>query len=263
MKKEIKVAVVILIIALCANNCLAQGQITRPTKQTTVPATKPSKTLKPKAPSHKKNSISKATKAAVTVSEPDVTYDGHGCVDLGLPSHRKWATCNIGATTPEGIGTYFAWGEPGSKSAYTEYNSVSFKKNPSGLFQTSNAPCAGTTLNRCLAPKHDAARANWGSSWRMPTRGDFAELIDNCTWQWIESPAGMKVTGPNGKSIFLPASGHYDKFGKSPLTSYWTIETAGNLDETNSARSLHFDKDMYYTTLSSRYLGLNIRPVLR
>ena len=93
------------------------------------------------------------------------TLNGHEWVDLGLPSGTKWATCNIGTSTPSGYGNYYAWGETSTKSSYTEANSRTYGKNISDF--------SGNTY-------YDAATANWGSGWRMPTYKEFQELKEKC-----------------------------------------------------------------------------------
>ncbi len=140
----------------------------------------------------------------VKVSDPDGYISNHGYVDLGLPSGLKWATCNIGASSPSDYGNYYAWGETTTKSSFTEANSLTYGKNESALRSPGIIDSAGN-----LTLSHDAARANWGGSWRMPTEAECKELNDKCTWTWASQGGhnGYKVTGPNGKSIFLPATG--------------------------------------------------------
>ena len=126
--------------------------------------------------------------------DTDGEISGHGYVDLGLPSGVKWATCNVGAETPTGFGDYFAWGETETKAEYTEENSLTYGKQMSDI--SGNA-------------QYDAATANWGGSWKMPTREQMQELVDYCEWEWMQVNGvnGAKVTGPNGNCIFLPAAG--------------------------------------------------------
>ncbi len=121
-------------------------------------------------------------------------YNGHEYVDLGLSV--KWATCNVGATAPEGYGNYYAWGETTTKSSYTSGNYTFSFLNP-----------------KTLLLSVDAARVNWGGDWRMPTGDEMEELMDtnNCTWEWTTQNGvkGYKVTSKkNGNSIFLPAAGY-------------------------------------------------------
>ena len=169
-------------------------------------------------------------------------------VDLGLPSGLKWATCNIGAATPEDYGNYYAWGETVTKGEYTEQNSVTYGQEISDF--SGNA-------------QYDAARANWGGTWRMPTQTEMQELIDNCTWTWttLNNVNGYTVTGPNGNSIFLPAVGayngssHYD-VGERSL--YWSSTPEG---DTSIADGLYFDSGGHGVCVSVRYYGGTVRPV--
>ena len=143
-------------------------------------------------------SLSKSSGAAsVSHTQANIsttnTINGHEWVDLGLSV--KWATCNVGATSPSDYGDYFAWGEISTKSSYTENNSKTYKKHMGDI--------AGNS-------KYDAARANWGSTWRMPTKKEFQELKDQCIWTWTSQGghSGYRVTSKtNGNSIFLPAAG--------------------------------------------------------
>ena len=142
--------------------------------------------------------------------------NGHVYVDLGLPSGIKWATCNVGATTPEGYGDYFAWGETEPK----DYYDWSTYKWCNGTERTMTKYCTnsyfGTVDNKTtLELTDDAARVNWGGNWRMPTKTEQDELrnTSNCTWTWTTQNGvnGYKVTSKkNGNSIFLPAAGCRD-----------------------------------------------------
>ena len=138
------------------------------------------------------------------------SINGHEYVDLGLPSGLKWATCNVGANNPEDYGNYYAWGETATKSEYTADNSLTDGLNISGL--QSHGIIDG---DHNLTPSHDAATANWGGTWRMPTLAEQQELSNNCTWEWttLNGVNGCKVTGPNGNHIFLPAAGY--RYGSS------------------------------------------------
>ena len=117
--------------------------------------------------------------------------NGHEWVDLGLSV--KWATCNIGASSPEGYGDYYAWG-------------VSL---PGEVYTYKNHPLKDIEMNYTLPSNYDTATNLWGANWRMPTVSEFEELMKKCKWTWvaINDINGYKVTGPNGESIFLPAAG--------------------------------------------------------
>lgn len=124
-------------------------------------------------------------------------------VDLGLSV--AWASCNVGADSPEDYGDYFAWGETASKSYYSLGNTVTYGLSISEL---ESRGIIGSDGN--LRASYDAATVNWGSDWRMPTLDEINELRGRCTWGWITQNGvnGYKVTGPNGNSIFLPVAGH-------------------------------------------------------
>ncbi len=144
----------------------------------------------------------------VITVEGDATYEARfeefapEYVDLGLPSGLKWATCNVGADSPEGYGDYFAWGEVESKSGSYEWDTYMFTY----VFTKYNASDNKTILD----PEDDAASVNWGGNWRMPTKEEFDELIDKCDWVSTtqNGVVGKKITGPNGNSIFLPIAGY-------------------------------------------------------
>ncbi len=195
-----------------------------------------------------------------------IETNGHECVDLGLPSGTLWATCNVGATTPEDYGDYFAWGETSTKSTYDW--STYFDTNDSGnTFAKYNNEGGKTVLDS----EDDAAHVNWGGSWRMPTMAEWQELIDNCTWTWTTQNGinGYKVTsnkaGYTDKFIFLPAAGYRndsDLYGVGSLGFYWS----SSLDEnySNGAWGLYFssgDHNIYGYGIY-RYGGPSVRPVL-
>ena len=192
--------------------------------------------------------------------------NGHEYVDLGLSV--KWATCNVGASSPEGYGSYFAWGETSPKSEYS-WTTLKYCNNTTGdSFSKYNQTEGGTGDNRTvLELSDDAACANWGGSWRMPTDAEFQELIDKCTWTWtkVNGKKGYKVVSKsNGNSIFLPAAGY--RVGTSLSFagsdgSYWS----SSLYESGSlfARYLNFGSDSHGASISSRFSGHSVRPVFR
>ncbi|MBQ8337336.1 MAG: hypothetical protein IJY44_07390 [Bacteroidaceae bacterium] len=179
------------------------------------------------------------------------TYsNSHEYIDLGLPSGLKWATCNVGATSPEEYGDYYAWGETSHKSSYDENNSVTY----------------GVTMGDISGDnQYDAARANWGGDWRMPTDAEFKELIDNCVLEWIASNGinGIVVTGKNGNSIFLPAAGC--KRGASLSNSgasgaYWSSTPKDNVGYYSNC--FDFGNTLNSLQTYKRGYGMSIRPVL-
>lgn len=135
-----------------------------------------------------------------------------------MPSGLKWATCNVGANSPEEYGDYYAWGETETKDEYTEENSYTY----------------GVKMNDISGdPKYDVARKKWGGKWRMPTYDEMEELIVKCSWEWIEQNGtnGYKVTGPNGNHIFIPDASSYSKnemgyWCSQPQGDYWFNDSA-------------------------------------
>ena len=177
------------------------------------------------------------------------TINGHDWVDLGLPSGTKWATCNIGSTTPEGYGNYYAWGDTTTKTEYTRENSVTYGQSMSDF--SGNAT-------------YDAARANWGGTWRMPTYAEMKELINNCTWTWTTQNGvnGRKVTGSNGNSIFLPAAGYClgsSRYRVGERGHYWG--STPNESGTHDAFYLFFISGTYDESWGLRDYGRTVRPV--
>lgn len=177
-------------------------------------------------------------------------------VDLGLSV--KWASCNVGAESPEGYGDYFAWGETTTKSSYTSNNSVTYGLSISKL---ESRGIIGSDGN--LTAAYDAATANWGDNWRMPTSDEMQELIDKCTWEWtaVNGVNGRLVTGPNGNSIFLPAAGYrYNTslYRAGSIGDYWS---ATPYSSSYIAYYLLFNSDDYDWYGDSRDYGQAVRPV--
>ena len=175
------------------------------------------------------------------------TVNGHDWVDLGLPSGLLWATCNVGSTTPEGYGDYFAWGETTTKETYTADN-YTYSDNP-------------TTL----PPSADAATVNWGAGWRMPTQTEMNELLSNCTYEWTTQNGvnGCLFTGPNGNSIFLPAAGyHYgsDLNNVGSYARYWSCLPDASI--TSFAWGLYFSSGTCGVHSYGRFFGFSVRPVI-
>lgn len=194
-----------------------------------------------------------AIKEAVDIELPAIK----GAVDLGLSV--KWASCNVGAVTPEDYGYYFAWGETETKSDYSSSTSVTYGLSISEL---ESRGIIGSDGN--LTAAYDAATVNWGSDWRMPTLDEIKELIDNCTWNWTtqHSVNGYKVTGPNGNSIFLPAAGYRygtEVHNRDSYGYYWF----GTLGESNNslAYGLGFGSNDRIWGYGICELGRSVRPV--
>lgn len=207
------------------------------------------------------------------------THEGDW-VDLGLPSGTLWATCNVGADKPEDYGDHFAWGETESKNYYyyETYKWFQSYTDTDGCVHCgytkycidSDSGYDGFTDGKTeLDPEDDAAYMNWGSSWRMPTKEQSCELVENCSWQWIQRNGvnGYQVTGPNGSTIFLPAAGdrymgslrHVGSHGR-----YWsrTVDS----ESSDNAYGLYFLYTSYAEGAScysdyDRFNGYTVRAV--
>ena len=193
------------------------------------------------------------------------TTNDHEYVDLGLSV--KWATCNVGANKPEEYGDYFAWGETQPKSNYDWSTYKWYNGDNDYLTKYCYDSLSGIVDNKTVLDlSDDAARANWGGSWRMPTTEEQQELISNCTWTWTTQSGvnGYKVTSDkNGTSIFLPVAGYRD-FSSLYLAGsfghYWSSSL--DTDNSNSAYGLHFNLvrvSRYH--YDSRLAGFSVRPV--
>ena len=194
-------------------------------------------------------------------------HNGHEYVDLGLPSGLKWATCNVGANSPEEYGDYFAWGEVEPKTTYnwSTYKYGTASDQLTKYCNNSSYGKDGFTDNKTeLDPEDDAATVNWGGKWRMPTKEEQDELLNNCAWTWISQNGvnGYKVTGPNGNSIFLPAAGGMDGgrfYDAGSSGNYWSSSL--NTSDPGSAYDVYFGSGYVYRLSNIRNYGLSVRPV--
>ena len=182
-------------------------------------------------------------------------------VDLGLSSGILWATCNIGASSPSEIGEYFAWGEKETKDAYGWETYELCHGSYNSIFKYTE-----DDRKSILEPHDDVANSELGGEWRIPTKEDMEELVEECEWKWSNQNGrlGWKVIGPNNNYIFLPASGAASSYiiaGVNELGRYWTATR----DKSNySAYNLRF-KDVTDTIVvvdDTRFYGRTIRPVL-
>ena len=217
------------------------------------------------------------------------TIDGYGYVDLGITIDGKkllFATCNVGASSPEEYGDYFAWGA--TEPYYTSYTMngttltvTSWKDGKSAGYAYANAPFYSsgtysdaiyttyTTAGDVLAAEHDAARANMGGEWRMPTTEEMQALYDNTTKVWTDNYNNTGIKGRifTGKgdyansSLFLPAAGYF--YGATYGTGgsfgfYWS----STLDSSTSGRYLYFSSGSVSPQGSyRRYYGFSVRAV--
>lgn len=189
-------------------------------------------------------------------------HNGHEYVDLGLSV--MWAKCNVGASSPEQSGGYFAWGETSSKEWFGWDNYVHTSNGSVlGINKYSDGSYGDVVdykwfLDSC----DDVACVVWGGDWRMPTPNEAWELHNECEWEWAGN--GYLVTGPNGNSIFLPAAGYYWR-GEKPIRDlnkgglYWTN---GLSEWTYCAMYIPVGPSKSGVTWTDRAWGGSIRPVL-
>ena len=170
-------------------------------------------------------------------------------VDLGLSV--KWASCNVGATSPEQYGDLYAWGETETKDKFTRDNYIYY--NAETMVYTFLGKDIGGT-------EFDAARKAWGGKWRMPTYDEMYELRMKCEWEWtrFNNKNGFKATGPNGNSIFIPIE---------ERTGYWSstmndITTESNAEAFIISFNYSISPKNYPRTYSERKNGYYIRPVI-
>ena len=184
-------------------------------------------------------------------------------VDLGLSV--KWAMMNVGAINPEDYGGYYAWAETTEKSTYSWNNYKYSDATGDKISKYSLSSYYGTVDDlSTVQPMDDAARVNMGKDWRMPTKEEMDELVKKCTWkkEKLNGVNGYRVTGPNGKSIFMPFGGNKsddDHYNKGSVGYYWV----STLSSTQAAPALYMYSDKKDYMNYTRDIGQSIRPVLR
>ena len=228
------------------------GPRTVTTPDTSLDSRSPIVTLEENPPIESLIPVSR-TKGVPAIDETYIpqNFSGPKMVDLGLSV--KWADRNIGADSPGNPGIFFAWGEVEFKYDFTEVNYQWFKdnvySNPNGLSDISGS-------------SYDPATKMLGEAWRMPTKSEIQELLDNCFWVWGTSggAVGYKVTANNGNSIFIPANGK-DSESKKSIGVYWSSESPAN--DQSLAYSMNFSKDKAALEYVIKSSWGGIRPVKR
>ncbi len=176
-------------------------------------------------------------------------------VDLGLSV--LWAKYNVGATSPEEYGEYYAWGETETKSRYT-WENYKYYNSATDSFTHIGDDISGT--------QYDVAHVKWGNGARMPRLAEIKELLNNCSWtvSTYKGVKGMTVTGKNGNSIFLPFAGSrlYDELDDGGYGGYyWSGTYYGGYDD-DDAYFLCFDDDGDRDWVDyDRDCGRSVRPV--
>ena len=221
-------------------------------------------------------------------SLPSGTYNGHEFVDMG--HGLLWATCNVGADNPEDYGDYIAWGETepyyesiaddgtvtwkeGKDDGYI-WTSYSFSKNS---YYTLTKYCNNSVYGfngfiddlTTLEPEDDAATANWGGNWRMPTDAEWTWLRENCYWDWKTTDDGYAHNGRlvtskvNGNQIFLPAAGYRDHANLINAGSFGYFWPSSLYESSpDYAMDVFFNSSIVIRSFRYRYFGQSVRPVL-
>lgn len=208
--------------------------------------------------------------AAQTVSGKK---NGHDYVDLGLPSKTKWATCNVGANKPTKPGNYFAWGEVKPKKDYSEntYKWKSVDRAYASKYVETRYSDMFADDKFILEKEDDAAAANWGNEWRMPTSAEQKELLDGCNWESTNNFKGSGVAGfvgtskTNGNTIFLPAVGFRrdDSILIVDQVLLWSASLMVNYGDSQFCFVIRtgLDNNIIHDDFG-RYDGLNVRAVV-
>ena len=216
-----------------------------------------------------------ANNAAEHLERPFNNGAGSGSyVDLGLPSGTLWATCNIGANSPEEYGDYFAWGETeGYNDGKTDFSWSTYKwcnGSYDSLTKYNTRSIYGTVDNKTeLDLKDDAAYVNWGPDWRIPSIEQFQELINSSytatVWTTLNGVYGHKISSKkNGNSIFLPAAGYryYSSLSNDGSDGYYWSRTLISSSPFQAWR-LYFNSSGIFTKYENRNYGRSVRPVRR
>ena len=196
-----------------------------------------------------------------------LTHNGYEYVDLGLPSGLKWATCNVGAISPEQSGLYFAWGET---TGYTSEQVPGIRKFTADEYN--RGPAASISTNLTL--EQDAAHVNMGGNWRLPTKDEYQELIDNCDGVWTDDYNGTGVAGKvltskiNGNSVFFPAAGQgYNSniSGRGFNGDYWSASWGSLASSSSSFLAWFLEFNDWDNQLASTvsYCGHLVRGVFK
>lgn len=188
-------------------------------------------------------------------------------IDLGLPSGTKWCCMNVGASSPEEYGGYYAWGEVNEKNYY-DWDTYAYYNDNVGMINI-GSEIAGTS--------YDVAHVRMGGSWRMPSYEQQLELMNNCTRTWTQQNgvSGILVTGKNGGQLFLPAAGYRwrsDLYEAGSYGSYWSSSHgpsggsywSSSLGPSGGGHACSLDLDSanwYWYYYSLRFDGRSVRGV--
>lgn len=188
---------------------------------------------------------------------------GHQWVDLGLPSGTRWAACNVGAESSTEWGNFYAWADTTVELGNSSTACPSFGLSVKNLIEKGYTDSVGN-----LKSTYDVARQNWGDGWKLPSKENFLELVNECSWNWMvkDGVEGYEVKSKkegNKNSIFLPAAGCMDGgdfIDLGVVGRYWT--------STAYSSNVYFSWSLYFNeeegvkmTPLSRRDGISVRPI--
>lgn len=213
-----------------------------------------------------RSSANSSTNSVNTTDLSSLCPDSNHPHQIDMGTGVYWACCNVGATSPEQYGKYYAWGETSTKSNYDWSTYKWCNGSKTSITKYCNDSRYGTVDNKTqLELSDDAARVNWGDSWRMPTSDELQALSDKCTWTWItiNQVNGYKVTATNGNSIFLPAAGYRygENYSNTEISSNYYWLSSLDTFQAYYASYLNFYSGGHYMSDNGRYLGFSVRPV--
>lgn len=176
-------------------------------------------------------------------------------IDLGYGGDVLWACCNVGASSPEQTGDYFAWGDVRTHPSFPQFGYI-WGENPQSVKDLGDN-IAGT--------EYDAATANWGADWFMPRLDQLWELMGNTSWRWTYQGGkqGMLITGRNGATIFMPAAGYKGDTEKPVEDGVSVMSWMATVHKENryKAECTRFNSKGLWSSIVERRLGLTVRPV--
>ena len=192
----------------------------------------------------------------------DDLYNGPEYVDLGLPSGLKWATCNLGASSSEQPGKYYAWGET---TGYTGEQIENKERTFISDEYDNNESKPASGFIGTLGAEYDAATKELGSNWRIPTKDDYQELLDNTTQEWVTNYNGIDgnifTSTKNSNTIFFPAAG-FASFGLGYMgyNGMYSTSVSTNHDA-RTELDMYNNGNIEFDDGCERYIGAPIRPV--
>ena len=210
--------------------------------------------------------------ATPSASEDDFCPDENHphMIDLGC---GVWSCCNVGASTPEDFGGYYAWGEVNEKSTYNEitYEYATGKDTNGDGWYDDDAyfQLFGSSMYGISGTSYDVAYRRWGADWRMPTNSDVSNLINGCSWTLYtkNGVAGLKATGSSGKSIFIPAAGcklDNTSYGIGINGYYWSASWPVNesgVVVSGGGPTMYFNTEQIGMDIYGRAYGFSVRPI--